>query len=547
MKEIKAAAIQFEPHKGETQKNIEEIESLIVKAAGKGVKLMVFPEMATTGYIWKDRNEIMNYLDSIPGNTTDRIYNLTKKHEIYVVIGMGEKSENDIYYNSAVLIGPEGIIGKYRKVHPYMADPLWASNGDMGINVFETEIGNIGIAICMDLAIPETTRVLQRKQCDIICAPVNWFGEGLPSTIWITRAIETGCDLIIANRWGQEGETEFGASSCIVDSNGDIKIEKNKMNSIVEKTIKIKNDKVVDEKLSVYKELSLNPYCWNPIDFFNQVNEDDNRKAFSVSTIQMMTDSNRNIEDNIRFLKKTINDEIKKDSKLIVFPENSITGLPLNDEKSYLRRARIEKTISVISAELEDQYVVLSGIEEVEDRCIHQIWVICSNGLICTREYVKHKDKDDGEIIDSIDIVDTSIGKLGILFGHEIKDMEKTRILAIKGVDIIIVVDSSTEDIAREYKEHNVLWSLPKVRAEENNTYLVYSNYCHGEESGYSGIFGPQAFEDENNESVIICDKPGSAVRVLDMNVYGGGYPSSPQKYKPLLHLRNPMFYHSLI
>ena len=273
MKALRVASIQYEPIKGQVDTNIKNIMSLITEASENGADLIVLPEMCTTGYIWQNRQEIKPFVENIPGKITDLISSLTQKYNNYAVIGMAEKNEKDIYYNSAALLGPEGYIGRYRKVHSFIADPMWAKDGDEGISVFKTKIGNIGICICMDLNIPETTKIMYRKGCDVICAPCNWTGEKVPSTFWYQRALETDTPIIISNRWGEEKGIEFTGGSCIIDEKGQLIKYIETDNGCIYADLQIKEEKIKLPKYSFYKELLRNPYTWNPVWFYKQYDD----------------------------------------------------------------------------------------------------------------------------------------------------------------------------------------------------------------------------------------------------------------------------------
>src|SRR5882672_7413132 len=153
---FKAAAVQFEPTMFEKERNIERLAKWVRRAAEAGSRLIVTPEMATTGYCWYERSEIKPFVETVPGPTTARFQEISREFNTYIVIGMPEIDVGtDLYYNTAVLIGPEGVIGKHRKSHPYISEPKWAASGDTHA-VFETPLGRIGLLICMDLHFIET-------------------------------------------------------------------------------------------------------------------------------------------------------------------------------------------------------------------------------------------------------------------------------------------------------------------------------------------------------------------------------------------------------
>ena len=141
----KVATVQFEPTMFEKERNVSRLLALCEEAAGCGAKLIVTPEMGTTGYCWFDREEVATEVEPVPGPTTRRFEALCRDHGCHIVIGMPEVDADGVYFNSAVLIGPEGVVGVHRKSHPYIAEPKWAAAGDVGHQVFETPIGRIAL------------------------------------------------------------------------------------------------------------------------------------------------------------------------------------------------------------------------------------------------------------------------------------------------------------------------------------------------------------------------------------------------------------------
>ena len=196
-----AAAVQFEPLLGAKQANIAGLLALVEQAAAAGAKLIVTPEMGTTGYCWFDRAEVKPQVEPIPGPTTDRFAEAARRLGVHIVIGMPEVDPaTDLYYNSAVLIGPDGIVGTHRKTHPYISEPKWAASGDLGHQVFETPLGRLALLICMDIHFVETARLTALAGADVICHISNWLAERTPAPYWISRAFENGCHLVESNR-----------------------------------------------------------------------------------------------------------------------------------------------------------------------------------------------------------------------------------------------------------------------------------------------------------------------------------------------------------
>src|SRR5215472_8812362 len=116
----RVAAIQYEPVLGETEKNVADLLHLVEEAAQHEARLIVLPEMATTGYCWESRAEIAPFVEPIPGPTSDRFQQLATRYDCYITIGLAEVDPTtDVYYNSLALLGPNGLIGTYRKLHSF--------------------------------------------------------------------------------------------------------------------------------------------------------------------------------------------------------------------------------------------------------------------------------------------------------------------------------------------------------------------------------------------------------------------------------------------
>ena len=184
-RKVRLATIHYQPHAGKTPAaKREQFAPLIAKAAEQKADLVVLPETLTyyqTGLSYADCAE------SIPGPSTDYFAQLAKKHDLYIVAGLLER-ERHLIYNVAVLIGPEGVVGKYRKVC------LPRSEIDGGIQpgseypVFETRLGKVGMMVCYDGFFPEVARELTNRGAEVIAFPV-W---GCNPLLASARACENG-------------------------------------------------------------------------------------------------------------------------------------------------------------------------------------------------------------------------------------------------------------------------------------------------------------------------------------------------------------------
>ena len=316
----KVATVQYEPTQFNKEHNINSLIELCEQAAKSGAKLIVTPEMGTTGYCFLDREEISSLVETIPGSTTKKFQQISEKYNCFIVIGMPEiDSDTKLYYNAAVLIGPNGMVGKHRKSHGYIAEPKWSAPGQDHL-VFDTEIGKIGILICMDIHFIETARLVALQDADIIINISNWLGERTPAPYWISRAFENSCYLIEANRWGLERTVQFSGGSCVINPDGSIASVIDKGDGVAYADIdlswprkkQVLNEKIFDDRRpEMYLNIPTDPYLWNPLDFFGLygLNPLPQGKESIITSVQINTsnDTKKNLKKILIYL-----DEAKK-------------------------------------------------------------------------------------------------------------------------------------------------------------------------------------------------------------------------------------------
>lgn len=148
---IKVAAVDFIPAWGDRDGNIRRLVQAAERVAAEGVNYAVFPETAISGYDFANPAQLAPFVDTIPGQATAALLPVLKRTGLYMSVGIAEKdSATGIFYNTAVLMGPEGIIGKYRKNGLNGQDVQLFGPGDTDVGVFDTPIGRIALIICYD-------------------------------------------------------------------------------------------------------------------------------------------------------------------------------------------------------------------------------------------------------------------------------------------------------------------------------------------------------------------------------------------------------------
>ena len=225
---IKVAVVQLNPKLGENEDNRRRIVQRYREAAAEGARLIVFPECATSGYGFADLETVGAAAEPLPGPTTEALQPICAETGSYVVVGLLERETEEIVYNTAALVGPEGLVGRYRKAHlPLLGVDRFVTPGDTGFRAWETPLGRIGMLICYDLRFPEAMRAVALSGADVVALPTNWpdGSQNAPTFVTRTRALENRIFLLACNRCGEESGFWFFGRSQITDPRGDVLAE----------------------------------------------------------------------------------------------------------------------------------------------------------------------------------------------------------------------------------------------------------------------------------------------------------------------------------
>lgn len=225
---LKIACVQFEPVFGDVSANLDTMEARIRLAHAQGASVVVLPELADSGYVFHDSDELAACAAPIPaGRSAKRLAALAAELAIHIVSGLAE-CDGKAFFNSAILCGPAGYIGKYRKLHLWNREKLFFQPGDLGLPVFDTSIGKVGVAICYDSWFPETFRQLTLNGAELVCIPTNWvpmpgqdrYSEPMANILHKAAAHVNAIYIACADRVGTERGQPFIGSSLIVGPTG---------------------------------------------------------------------------------------------------------------------------------------------------------------------------------------------------------------------------------------------------------------------------------------------------------------------------------------
>jgi len=229
---VRIAVVQFDPQVGmqNRERNLRHSLDLATEAVNGGANLIVLPELSNSGYFFNGRQDAFDHAEEVPeGPSVQAWADFASKHQVYLVAGLNEITGKQLF-NTAVLLGPDGFIGKYRKAHLWNLEKLWFTPGDMGFPVFETPIGRIGLLICWDIWFPEVPRILSQQGADIICSLNNWVwtppplfddaGKCMASYLTMTAAHVNNVFIAAASRIGEERDARYLGCSLIAGTNG---------------------------------------------------------------------------------------------------------------------------------------------------------------------------------------------------------------------------------------------------------------------------------------------------------------------------------------
>jgi predicted amidohydrolase len=223
MSKTNIACAQIDCVLGEPKTNLGKIVSSIRSAAEQDARLVMFPECALTGYAYNSLDEAIPFAEPIDGPSSEALASVCRETGAYAVVGFIEAGDKQ-FYNAAMLVGPDGVVGGYRKVHlPFIGIDRFVTPGDRQFEVFELPFGKVGMNICYDISFPEAARVLKLKGAELIALITNWPEASWRSPEFVanTRALENHVFFAATDRVGTERGWKFIGRSMVVDCNGD--------------------------------------------------------------------------------------------------------------------------------------------------------------------------------------------------------------------------------------------------------------------------------------------------------------------------------------
>lgn len=198
---MRLTLVQSKPQLGDVAANLAAIRSVVEDVE---FDFLVLPELFATGYFFHELRQVQELSEPVPdGPTTRFLIDQAAAHAGYICAGLVERGDGGQLYNSALLVGPTGLIGCYRKLHLFFEEKLWFAPGEGPLQVYDLGIARVGMMICFDWRYPETARILALRGAQILLHPANLV-EPYCQDAMVTRCLENRVFAATANRIGTD-------------------------------------------------------------------------------------------------------------------------------------------------------------------------------------------------------------------------------------------------------------------------------------------------------------------------------------------------------
>jgi N-carbamoylputrescine amidase len=231
---LRIAVAQLDLAVADLEGNRRATVRAIDEGAAAGAGLVVLPELASSGYRLRTADAVAASAETIPGPATDAWAEAAAAAGAVVVGGVCER-DGDRYFNAVAVVGPDGLIGRYRKLHLFDQEQELFTAGDAGLPVFDLPFGRLGVIVCYDLRFVESLRILALRGADVVAVPTAWvagFDADLPVDRHIDQvqaaAVQANLDQVFvaaASRAGADDGLRYLGSSCVVDPFGRFALE----------------------------------------------------------------------------------------------------------------------------------------------------------------------------------------------------------------------------------------------------------------------------------------------------------------------------------
>ena len=247
--------VQFRPELGFPEKTRQRLTAML--AGIDRADLLVLPELCNSGYRFESPEQARELSEEVGrGPFSALLHQQCRRLDCHIISGLNER-DGDRLYNTAVLVGPDGVVGSYRKLHLFVDEKDVFTPGDLGLPVYDIGICRVGMQVCFDWVFPETWRVLALKGADVIGHPANLVLPGFCQQAVPVHALVNRVFAVTANRIGLERDLLFTGASVIADPRGRVLAQAppdREEVQLVEADVKAARDKTVTPRNDVFRD-----------------------------------------------------------------------------------------------------------------------------------------------------------------------------------------------------------------------------------------------------------------------------------------------------
>ncbi|CAN5188948.1 amidohydrolase [soil metagenome] len=527
---FKVAAVEFNPELFEFDRNIKGAYEVAEEAAAHGAKLIVLPEAALSGYIYRDLEQFLPFMDTVPGKGTDAMAAVCAKHGCYIAIGIAEVDPlTRLTYNTGALVGPDGYIGKYRKNGLNPSDILWFTPGNTGYPVFETDLGRLTMIICYDDTYWEPARLPALKGADLIAyicssdrvlTQLGAESKGNHSTIAAVQQLAAwnGLAMVAADRNNVESNPTtgisvvYGGSASIWQADG----RRTGHLPATDQNLTAANPGAIlygeidpalydnDQKATLQRR---RPELYGDLAFYKSPTDTlASRESHAITVVAVQYaivagDTDGNIG---RANDRVLELQARASDGLVVFPAFTLSGVPADaPAASEIAESALGRTAQVLSdfAVRLQRYVVGSHIERgSQDDLFHTAILVAPDGKLVGSYRQSHLDPTYtwATAGDDLPVFDTPIGRIGMLLCEDVRFPEASGVLSTRRADLIAIPTNWDGSYGSPLQESEGLFAqgfpantmcLWYAVAKTSQAYTVVANAIGSGRQGSSGIF----------------------------------------------------------
>jgi len=498
--EFRAAVVQTLAALDDLDANIALVRRYTAEAVRMGARLVVFPECMNSGYLFDDAEHCRRVAEPVSGRYVAAVAELCREQGILIASGFTERDEESgRIFNSGLLLDAQGrLIAHYHKQFLATHDQNWFSVGERGCPVVDTELGRLGLLICFDGRIPEIARSLALQGADVIVDMANFFAMD-QADMWVpARAYENGTWIVAATKSGVERSIYYPGGSMIVAPDGEVAARvPNDTHGVAVADIAVDRardkrwflfgDRMEDRRPEAYRIIG-DPFDRTPVAAMLAEPLVPEKATAKLAAVQAHALASPGTLDAALDM---VDHAAKLGVKVLVLPQCFAMPSWLPGPAEVAEHAGAQEAARDRVAGICRRYrclAVMPMVHEQQGGLVQSARIIDESGNEIGIQHQVHAEPGllgvpaGGEF----EVFETSFGRLGVVIGYDGMFPESTRVLALKGADVI-----AWPCAWRSPRDRRLL-AVPK--AEDNRCFVVCANRTDCPYPGGSLVIGPTGF-----------------------------------------------------